>query len=100
MTPYLRDIRNKYIEQNKGLEDGPLEIGKGIGQCQLCSHIVVRSIDCPSCGVNYHLYCIFSIASETRRELGRCTACKGDVPISIERNLGPNQTKHRKRKHQ
>ena len=100
MTPYLRDIRNKYIEQNKGLEDGPLEIGKGIGHCQLCSHIVVRSIDCPSCGVNYHLYCIFSIASETRRELGRCIACKGDVPIPIGRNLGPNQTKHRKRKHQ
>ena len=45
MTHHSKDIRNKYIQQNKGLEDVPLEIGKGIGHCPLCNQIVVRSIN-------------------------------------------------------
>ena len=58
MGPYLQEIYKKGSEQNDDVDEDFIEMARGIGACQLCKHIVVRSVDCPNCQVRYHLYCI------------------------------------------
>ena len=99
MDPYLKEIRKKCTEQNEDeFDEDYLEMAKGIGKCQLCQNIVVRSVDCPNCQVNYHLYCVFQTVKDNTPELGKCKACNADVPIRIKRKTNSNPSKDRKRK--
>ena len=99
MDPYLKEIYKKGSECNEDeVDEDFIEMAKGIGVCQLCKNIVVRSIDCPSCKVNYHLYCIFQTHKENSPEIGRCKACNADVPIRIKRKPSSSLSQARKRK--
>ena len=102
MEPYLKEMRKKYDDQNEDdLDDDFIEIAKGVGKCQLCQGLVIRSIDCPGCNVNYHYYCIVQTKQDQTKNIGRCKACKAEVPIGSKKKL--QQTaylKERKRKSQ
>ena len=103
MDPYLKEIRRKCEGQDEeDLDDDLVEAAKGIGKCQLCQNLVIRSVNCPDCQVNYHLYCIVQTATDAKPDTGRCKACKANVPVPSKRH--PHSTsshlKERKRKSQ
>lgn len=101
MDPYLKETYKKCTEQNEeDLDEDFVEMAKGIGKCQLCQNLVIRSVDCPNCRLNYHLYCICQTAKEAMPETGQCKSCKADVPIRMKRKPSSNQNKERKRKSQ
>lgn len=101
MDPYLKETYKKCTEQNEeDLDEDFVEMARGIGKCQLCQNLVIRSVDCPNCRANYHLYCIYQTAKEEMPEAGRCKSCNADVPIRMKRKPISSQNKERKRKSQ
>merc|ERR1719216_252603 len=88
-----KKFEKKCAEQNDEFDEDYLEMAKGVGKCQLCQNIVVRSVDCPNCQVNYHLYCVFQTVKDDRPEIGKCKACSADVPIRIKTKMNSNSSK-------